>query len=86
MQGTRTRPLGGYYPRLVFFSVNGPVSKPLEDMGDTQAADVLAMVMAQLGMDGWEMVGAGPVGAKLADRASVHDAELHFLYFKRPKQ
>jgi len=84
MQGTRTKPLAGYYPRLVFFTVNGPVSKSLEDMGETKEADVLAMVVAQLGAEGWEMVTGGTIGTKLADRASVHDAGGHFLYFKRP--
>lgn len=85
VQGTRTRPLGGYFPRLVFFTTNGPVSKSLENVGESNAEDVLAMIVAQLGNEGWEMVTAGPVGGQLADRASVMEADMHFLYFKRKK-
>lgn len=35
--------------------------------------DVVAMLIAQLGIDGWEMVGAG----------STHGGSSHSLYFKR---
>lgn len=41
--------------------------------GVRDVVDAVAMLIAQLGIDGWEMVGAG----------STHEGSSHSLYFKR---
>lgn len=70
----------GSSPRLYSFLPEGlrrdSIGKPI--MLASKQADVLARIIAQLGDDGWEMVGCGSAG----DEHGI----VHYLYFKRAKQ
>ena len=62
----------GQYPKISYYTPEGRKGTQIKgDFGETEA---IAKVVANLGCDGWEMVGCG----------SVNEATLHFIYFKRP--
>ena len=68
-------------PALVYFQKDGLLKVPLaldeKNDGDKKYAttdDKIASLIAKLGLDGWELVNAGPGG----------DGPYHTLYFKRP--
>lgn len=75
---TGFRPMGdgitSSYPTLITFTTNGLESLTREIRGYDEATKVAALI-AQLGEEGWEMVGC-------SDQASI---TTHVLYFKRPK-
>jgi hypothetical protein len=63
-----------YHPLLFRFTINGEeredIPKNPQGMGKD---DAIARVIAQLGEEGWELVGVGRYD------------QTHTLYFKRPK-
>ncbi len=61
--------LVGDYPRLVFFGLNGIAQNV--SLRDGNEPVNIAKAIAQLGMEGWELVGTGDTTAK------------HVIYFKR---
>jgi hypothetical protein len=67
----RTAYFNPEWVELLSFRVDGVVEKRLED----DRKNAIASVIAQLGEQGWEMVGAGSAG----------EGAGHILYFKRPK-
>ena len=62
--------LVGYYPRVVFFGLNG-IDKNVSLHHEENEQFNIAKAIAQLGMEGWELVGTGDTTAK------------HVIYFKR---
>lgn len=65
----------GYYSKSVMLTSSGYQEKNMA--GDEQGErDRLAVEIARLGNEGWEMTGVGSVG----DQSRV----AHYLYFKRP--
>lgn len=70
----------GYYPKIVFFGLDGinrstSLTASLRGGGDERV--MIAKAIAQLGAEGWEMAGNGVV-------AFGTDAQPgHVLYFKR---
>ena len=69
------RGLIGDYPAWIYFTLDGPKKAPVNIRDGGNEPTVLAKAIAQLGLEGWELVGVGDVGA---DRTSYH-----VLYFKR---
>jgi hypothetical protein len=76
-----------YYPQLTLFSLEG--IRLVQDLGDqsrknrptgwenTREVDYVAHIIAELGLDGWEMVGAGT-------GSSADGTGPQCLYFRRP--
>ena len=62
----------GYYPKFIFFGLDG-ISRSVSLRGNEQVN--IAKAIAQLGAEGWEMVGNGVV--------PFQDTAHHILYFKR---
>jgi len=65
-----------HYPELVTFGIDGPESEDFGG-GGTQEQLRTSKAIAQLGLDGWELVGAAPTHEKEPTTYST-------LYFKRP--
>lgn len=82
-QGGVGAPFGGYYPALVYFKVDGPETRKIEAPAQMKESEVLSQVVAQLGLNGWEMVGAGAVAGRFGSVGATYDEGFHFLYFKR---
>jgi hypothetical protein len=68
---------GVEYPGFYIFSNNGyELVDPFKNLPKGMALkDSVAMLIARLGDEGWEMVGAG----------STRSGISHSIYFKRPK-
>lgn len=64
----------GHYPSQIFLTANGQTQTPIEGSKKETEEEVLAKTIAQMGMEGWELVAAG----------SVKEVTFHYLYFKRP--
>ena len=61
--------------RLVRFNLEGVLSVPVVEVARTHnVEDAIAITIAKLGEDGWEMVGCGNL-----------DTTMHSIYFKRLK-
>lgn len=69
-------PVVGHYPALSFFTERG-VKKESVETRNRDNRDDISIVIANLGGDGWELVGAGSVPAE-------GHGSFHILYFKRP--
>ena len=69
----------GDYPYLTQLTNTGRKVARIAGKGGIAEGEVFATTIAQLGEDGWEMVGCGTVNGTTA--GSV----MHVLYFKRPK-
>ncbi len=71
--------LEGYYPKLVYLTAQGPSAVGIRPQQGASEPEVLAMTLAQLGEEGWEMVscGAVPFGT---------ENDCHVIYFKRMKE
>ena len=65
----------GSYPKLFYFTQDGLKIIPIEKTPKIEEQSVMAIVLYKLGMEGWEMVGAGTIENK---------GPMHYLYFKRP--
>lgn len=66
----------GHFPKLFRYTSDGIEEQEIPHSGGSpQQYQVAARLIAQLGMDGWEMSGCGNVGQN-----------LHVIYFKRPRQ
>lgn len=63
-----------YYPKLSRFTQSGLQVTDLGRKGGKGEQDYVAQLIAQMGEDGWEMVGIFQTGEK-----------EHGIYFKRPK-
>ena len=85
-QGTLGSPFEGYYPSLIYFTVDGPETRKIEAPEGIKAQDILSRVVAQLGTNGWEMVAAGAIAGRFGSVGDKHDEGFHFLYFKRPME
>lgn len=72
LQGDRS--FWGHYPNLLYLRADGRSGRVIEGKAQEEAEN-LAKAVAELGDEGWELVGMGNV----AENA-------HFLYFKRAKQ
>lgn len=66
----------GHYPVAAQFNAEGQQLTDLKGGGKVEEGHRIAAQIAQLGKDGWEMVGCGTSG-------SEHQI-VHYLYFKRP--
>jgi hypothetical protein len=61
--------------RLVRFTLDGVLNVPVVEVARTHnVEDAIAITIAKLGEDGWEMVGCGNL-----------DTTMHSIYFKRLK-
>ncbi len=69
----------GYYPHLWQFTLSGLVKTPIAAKEGVSESEAVAQVIAQLGDDGWEMVGAGPV------EGGYQYYNYHIIYFKRAR-
>ncbi len=63
-----------HYATVIRFTNEGRRLSKIQGTRDMDSAQVLAQIIAQLGEEGWEMVGCGMISD-----------ERHMLYFKRPK-
>lgn len=75
--GAQGGSLAGMHPTITVLKPGQPqmISKINKQPGMAEH-DVVMSLIAQLGVDGWEMVTSAQVG--------VSAAVFHFLYFKRP--
>ncbi len=64
------------YPRVLFFTPEGEKIEKLSGGGPNAERNKVAMKIAALGNEGWEMVGMG----------SVYEGAGHVLYFKRKRK
>jgi hypothetical protein len=71
---TRNEGLHSYYPKVIRLTTEGAEASRLPEEKGAQETDSLAIVIAQMGNEGWELVGCGNTSAS-----------YHSLYFKRPK-
>ena len=61
--------------RLVRFTLDGVLKVPVVEVARTHnVEDAIAITIAKLGEDGWEMVGCGNL-----------ETDMHTIYFKRVK-
>ncbi len=67
--------IDGQYPHLTHFTERGVDSVRIRAPMDKSTDYSLAKTIAELGAEGWELVGCGNVAV-----------DMHFLYFKRPRQ
>jgi len=70
----------GSYPKLYYFTVEGQKILPIEKSPSIDQQNMMAIVIAKLGQEGWEMVSGGPVEGMDINNKGV----MHYLYFKRP--
>ena len=75
IKGIDSRGLLGNFPRIVFFGLDG-ISRNVSLTGGNEQVNI-AKAIAQLGAEGWEMVGNGVV--PFGTEPPPH----HVLYFKR---
>ncbi len=70
----------GSFPKLFYFTTEGLKIIPIEKNAKIEEPSVMAIVLGKLGLEGWEMVGTGPIEGKDLNNKGM----MHYIYFKRP--